>query len=648
MCGIAGFLLDEPRSDRDALNRTLGSMTAVLHHRGPDDRGAWTDGLCGLGHARLSIIDLSPAGHQPMADADGRVHVVFNGEIYNFLELRAELERAGHTFRSRSDTEVVIEGYRAWGIDVVRRLRGMFAIALWDADERRLFLIRDRVGKKPLVYRRSGDTLLFGSEIKALLCWPGVPRRPNLQAIHDYLTFQYVPAPQSAFEGTARVPPAHYLEARPGGAVRLHRYWSLPSPDAARPRPEAELCEEFIAHLRAAVRCRMIADVPIGAFLSGGVDSSAVVAMMAEESSAPVKTFNIGFEDADFDERAFARIVAQRYGTDHHELVVKPDIVDILPKLVWHYGEPYADSSAVPSFYVAELARRHVKVVLNGDGGDESFLGYMRYPACRPRGWIDRLPHPLRVAAGAWGEHAPPWVEQVRVLRVLRRWAAQAGHLDSRRYEPSIAYFSARDKAAGYGDAMAAEGFANSLDLLEPYFAQAPSMVAGAAWADIHTYLPDDLLVKVDIATMAHGLEARSPLLDHELMAWAASIPDAQKMSGQETKQLMKRALAHHLPHEILYRPKMGFGVPIERWLKNELKEIAHDCVDSPRARQRGIFRPGYGAELLEQHCGGTRLHHPRLWAMIMLELWYRTWIDEPDPLATRTAEQHPPIVVQA
>src|SRR5262249_49729662 len=329
---------------------------------------------------------------------------------------------------------------------------GMFAIALWDATERRLFLIRDRVGKKPLVYSQHNGAVLFGSEIKALLCWPGVPRRPNMQAIHDYLTFQYVPAPQSAFDGIKRVPPANYLEVQPGGAVRLHRYWSLPSPDAARPRPEAELREEFIAQLRTAVRYRMIADVPIGAFLSGGVDSSAVVAMMAEQSSAPVRTFSIGFEEEAFDERAYARIVAQRYATEHHEYVVKPDIVDILPKLVWHYGEPYADSSAVPSFYVSELARRNVKVVLNGDGGDESFLGYMRYPPCRPRGWIDRMPHALRVAAGRWSEHAPLWVEQVRVLRVLRRWAEQAGHLDSRRYEPSISYFRARDKAMCYAD----------------------------------------------------------------------------------------------------------------------------------------------------------------------------------------------------
>src|SRR5215813_14175469 len=517
MCGITGFLLDQPRSDRNALSRTLGKMTAVLRHRGPDDRGVWTDGLCGLGHARLSIIDLSPSGRQPMADGAGRVHVAFNGEIYNFLELRGEL---------------------------------------------------DRLGKKPLVYSQHNGAVLFGSEIKALLCWPGVPRRPNMQAIHDYLTFQYVPAPQSAFEGIERVPPAHYLEVRPGGTVRLQRYWSLPSPDAARPRPDAELREEFIAQLRAAVRYRMIADVPIGAFLSGGVDSSAVVAMMAEQSSAPVRTFSIGFEEEGFDERAYARIVARRYATDHHEFVVKPDIVHLLPKLVWHYGEPYADSSAVPSFYVSELARRHVKVVLNGDGGDESMLGYTRYSACRPRGWIDRLPHALRVAAGHGSEHAPLWVEKVRVMRVLRRWAAQAGHLDSRRYEPSISYFSARDKAMGYGDAMATNGFSNSLDLLEPYFAQAPSMVAGAAWADIHTYLPDDLLVKMDIATMAYGLEARSPLLDHELMSWAAAIPDTQKMAG-ETKQLMKRALEPYLPNDILYRPKMGFGVPIDRWLKN-------------------------------------------------------------------------------
>ncbi len=389
-----------------------------------------------------------------------------------------------------------------------------------------------------------------------------------------------------------------------------------------------ELKEELVALLDEAVRIRMISDVPIGAFLSGGVDSSAVVAMMASQSSSRVKTFCIGFDEVNYDERAYARMVADRYDTDHHEMVVRPDALAILPLLIWHYNEPFADPSAIPTYYVAQIARQHVTVALNGDGGDESFLGYSRYSQCLQTEWISTLPGPLRQLASRIVQSLPPDMDRYRAMRVARRWLSYVSEKDSRRYAPSIAYFYEHDKGAGYDRHLRPFLGNSSLDLLEPYFQQSKSYVGGAAWADIHTYLPDDLLVKVDIASMAHGLEARSPLLDHKIMEWAARIPSAQKMQNGVTKSILKSAMESFLPNKILYRPKMGFGVPVEDWLKGELKEFAYDTLLSTQARQRGLITPAYVKTMLDEHYGGIRLHHTRLWALLMLELWFRMWID--------------------
>jgi asparagine synthase (glutamine-hydrolysing) len=645
MCGISGFLLPGPTISRGAAESGLWSMIATLRHRGPDDEGVWTNGRVGLAHARLSIIDLSPAGHQPMASADGTAWITYNGEVYNFAEIRHELEALGYPFRSRSDTEVIVNGWHAWGPKIFSRLRGMFALAIWDRRSQRLVLARDRLGKKPLYYAPTATAFLFGSEIKAVLAWPGLSRRADLSAIDSYLTFGYVAAPQTAFAGIRKLPAAHYLvlDALPDGSLgepELVRYWRLPGPRGARRhRPAAELRRELVAQLEEAVRLRLISDVPLGAFLSGGVDSSAVVATMARVGGGRVKTFSIGFSAKEYDETRYARMVAERYGTDHEELVVEPDAIAVLPQLIWHYGEPFADPSAIPTYYVSEMARRKVTVALNGDGGDECFLGYPRYKAMHHLSRLDGMPRWSRGGLGRSLALAPPALQRRFKIPRVRALLQAPDQRPSRRYAFTIVYFTDDDKAAGYGDAMQQQLAGSALDLLEPYFAEADSLVSGANWADIYTYLPDDLMVKVDVASMAHGLESRSPLLDHVFMEWAAELPQQLKMAHGETKALFKAAMEPYLPKELLYRPKMGFGCPVDHWFRSELKEFAYETLLSQSARERGLFRPAYVRQLLEEHCAFARDHHTRLWALLMLELWFQMWIDSP----TEPVALHPP-----
>lgn len=628
MCGIAGALVTHSSDSSIDLISLVGRMVHAIHHRGPDNNGVHVKSGVGLGHARLSVIDLTEAGHQPMITSDDQVMLVFNGEIYNFKELRTELAKEGYHFRSHTDTEVILNGYHRWGIEIFTRLRGMFAIAIWDGRSDELILARDRVGKKPLFYAWHEGVLLFGSEIKAILACERFSRKPDLEAIHHYLSLQYVPAPWSAFQGINKLPQASYMVVSRKGISSVKRYWQLPPPSEARHRPIQELQEELITLIDESVRLRMTSDVPLGAFLSGGVDSSAVVAMMARHSSGRIKTFCIGFDEAEYDERAYARTVAERYDTDHYEMVIRPNAVDILPKLIWHYNEPFADPSAVPTYYVSEIARRHVTVVLNGDGGDENFLGYSRYKQCLQTEWISHIPRALRRLSPQLTNSMPVCWERYRIPRITRRWLNYISEKDSRRYAPSIAYFHEQDKVAGYDENLTPYLSFSSLDILERYFSESPSYVGGAAWADIHTYLPDDLLVKVDIASMAHGLEARSPLLDHSLMEWAAQIPPSQKIVNGETKNILKSAMKPYLPHDVLYRPKMGFGVPIDRWLRAELKEFAYDTLLGLKASQRGLVKTSYVKNMLDEHCSGVRLHHTRLWALLILELWFQMWID--------------------
>jgi len=636
MCGISGFLLRHAALPGAAAESRLWAMIATLRHRGPDDEGVWSDDRAGLAHARLSIIDLSHAGHQPMTSADGTVWITFNGEIYNFADIRRDLEKAGYRFRSRSDTEVIVNGWHAWGPKILPRLHGMFALAIWDQRAQRLVLARDRVGKKPLYYAETTEAFLFGSEIKALLAWPGVQRAPDLLAIDRYLTLGYVPAPLTAFAGVRKLPAAHYLviDARAGGGFTepdVVRYWRLPSPRAMRQhRRIADLRRELVAQLEDAVRLRLVSDVPLGAFLSGGVDSSAVVAMMARIGGGTVKTFSIGFSAKQYDETHYARMVAQRYSTEHQELVIEPDAVTVLPRLVWHYGEPFADPSAIPTYYVSEMARQKVTVALSGDGGDECFFGYDRYRAMHLVSQIDRMPQWSRTGLDRLLGLAPRSLQRRFKVPRIRGVLQAPEEQPCRRYAFTIVAFTDCDKKHGYSELMRAQRESSAIDLLEPYFSEADSLVVGANWADLHTYLPDDLMVKVDVASMAHGLESRSPLLDHVFMEWAAGIPEEIRMARGVTKALFKSAMEPYLPAEVLYRPKKGFSLPVDQWFRCDLKELAYDTLLSRSSAERGLFRPEYVRLLLDEHSALACDHHTRLWALLMLELWFQMWIDVP------------------
>jgi asparagine synthase (glutamine-hydrolysing) len=628
MCGIAGRV--NYRSAAPVSAELLGRMCDLIAHRGPDADGVWTDSYVGLGHRRLAIIDLSPAGRQPMTSADGRLVITFNGEIYNFLELRRELENRGHAFRSRSDTEVMLGAYREWGIDCISRFRGMFAFAVWDADARRLFVARDRVGKKPLHYWIDRDGIAFASEPKAFLADPGFTPEPEPAALSAYLNYQYVPSPLSAFKGVRKLPPAHYLLVE-DGRVTVERYWKL-SYATKRHLTEAEACEELIERLHQAVRLRLISDVPLGAFLSGGVDSSAVVALMAGMIDSPVKTFSIGFDEQDYDELPYARLVARRYGTDHHEFVVRPDAVEIFPRLVWHYNEPYADASAIPTYYLSQLARRHVTVALNGDAGDENFAGYRRYITPAPARRFDRLPRPLRQAVGGVARLSPAPGRSDSALYRGRQWLRRLSDTPAGRYSRRVMIFEPDLKADMCEPAfLAAAGDAGAPTFLTDAFerSDAQDFVDTVLDVDVSYYLSDCLLVKVDIATMAHALEGRSPMLDHEFMAFAASLPSDLKLRGTDSKYIFKKAVRRFLPDEIIDRPKKGFSVPLERWFRHELRDMSGDLLLDGRLSARGYFKPGAVQRLLEEHWRGTGSWHNHLWSLLMLESWHRVFIDE-------------------
>jgi asparagine synthase (glutamine-hydrolysing) len=637
VCGIAGAIWTNP--ERAISLPVLERMTSEIRHRGPDDQGLYhTDyrlrppydaqpGIA-LGHRRLSIIDLA-GGHQPLANEDNTVWVVFNGEIYNYVDLRRRLEGSGHKFRTDSDTETIVHLYEDEGPDCFSHLAGMFSIAIWDSVKRRLVLGRDRLGKKPLVYRAEPGRLTFASELKSLLQVPGAPRDIDPSAIDEYLTYQYIPHPNTIFKGYKKLPPGH-VAVWHDDRMEVRPYWQ-PDFTAERAISEADAAERVRELLTSAVQTRLRSDVPLGAFLSGGIDSSLIVALMQQQAGERVKTFTIGFPIAEYDESSYAERVAQHIGTDHRTLRVEPDAVKILPQLAYHYDEPFADSSAVPTWYVSQLTREHVTVALSGDGGDELFAGYSRYRAVALGDWFDQIPLVRQFVASPLWQSVPSSAKQKSKLRQFKRFASSLTLGPERRYIDWISIFNETRRAELYN-----EEFVTQLPNSDPAGflltnwkrTKGRDAVTAASLTDLVTYLPCDLMTKVDIASMAHGLEVRAPFLDHRLVEFAASLPARLKYRRGKGKWLLQRAFGDLVPAEVWQRPKMGFGVPLDHWFRNELRPLMRETLLEGESTRRW-FRREAVEQLIVDHEERRFDHSARLWALVMLELWLQRWGQE-------------------
>ncbi len=630
MCGVFGWWDDSV--DADEGRRVAAAMTAALRHRGPDDSGVERVGPVTLGMTRLSVIDIT-GGHQPLPSEDGSCSIVFNGEIYNFRELREQLEKEGRRFRTRTDTEVVLHAWMRWGEACVHRLRGMFAFAVLDrrrrpgSEDALLFLARDRFGKKPLYYCAGPGRIVFASEIKALLEHPRVPRTARRTAIPDYLAYGYVPGPDTMFEGILELPPAHVMRFS-RGAAETERYWRPGSDGRAVPgeRPAtAELVTRVSEAIDDAVRVRMVADIPLGAFLSGGLDSSLVVAAMTRHA-ARVTTFAIGFDgEPSFNELDHARAVARHLGTDHHELVVRPDAVELLPRLVWHHDQPFGDSSAIPTYLVSQLARDHVGVALTGDGGDELFAGYERFVAARLSAGLEAVPGAVRSIARRMLAGLPETTSYRGPVRRARRFLGDEDTDLLGRYLGWIRLFSPATTATLLGAAAAA---GDTDRHYREAWREAPARgtLDRLLYVNAVTYLPGDLLVKVDRMSMACSLEARSPLLDHRLAELAAALPSDVKLRRMTTKWILRKIAGAQLPPATAHRQKHGFGVPVGTWLRSDLQAFAREMLLGEKATRRGIFDPAAVARLLDEHSEGRRDHGQRIWTLLTLEVWHRVF----------------------
>jgi len=632
MCGIAGIIdLKHRPADTAALRR----MCDLLEHRGPDAQGIHVDGNAALGHRRLSIIDLS-TGQQPMSNEDGTIWVTFNGEIYNFQLLRDELLKRGHKFATNSDTETIVHAYEEYGDDCVQRFRGMFAFGIWDQNRRRLLLARDRTGKKPLFYTVADGQFLFASELQSLVSHPSVRRDINPNSIDDYLAYSYIPAPQSIYKNVYKLPPAHVLTLetdKPAAGPQTKRYWQL----AYGPKSEVserDALEGLSEVLTEAVRLRMISDVPIGALLSGGVDSSVVVAIMSQLATGPVETFSIGFADQRFNETPYARMVAEQYGTKHHELIVEPNAVEVLPKLVRHYGEPYSDSSAIPSYYVCQMTRQHVTVALNGDGGDESFAGYDRYLGSGMAERYRQLPSVLRKRfIEPILSLIPDSLPRNNRMRQAKRFVSVAALSTGSRYSRWVNVFPETGRQKLYSPEFAEQIAAYRaedwfLQVFEDAQRRCPDPVDALLAMDIESYLPFDLLVKMDITSMANSLETRSPFLDQKVMEYVARLPTRFKLRGRTLKYLLKELGGRLLPAKLLHRRKMGFGVPLARWFRNELRPMLEGVVLSDQALQRGYFNADVIRTMACEHLSEKTDHSFQLWSLLCLEMWHREFVD--------------------
>ena len=625
MCGIAGFVESSTTSapfTADESRALVHRMSDAIRHRGPDDEGTWLAEGVALGMRRLSIIDLS-TGRQPIHNEDRSVWIVFNGEIYNFPELRRELEAAGHRFYTATDTEAIVHAYEQWGAAAIARLRGMFGLAIWDQRSRTLLVARDRIGIKPIYYAELNGRLYFGSEMKSLLEAPGLPRAIDLDALDHYLSFLYTPRDGSILSSVRKLPPGHVLTWH-DGRLRIEQYWQMPAVESFR-GSEVDAVAQLRSVLSDAVRCHLLSDVPLGAFLSGGVDSSVVVGLMAEATGQRVKTFSIGFDEPAFDELEHARRVAQHFATDHHEFVVKPDALDILDRVVSHFDEPFADSSAIPTWYVSEMARRHVTVVLSGDGGDELFGGYDRY-----------LPHPRVVA---FDRYSPGALRRVAAIAAAglphgvrgKNFLRHVGRDQQGRYLDAIRFFGADEKPALLsGDVWRQLHGPDPETRLARHF----DRFASLPWAsqmmrfDAETYLPEDVLTKVDRMSMAHSIESRVPLLDNEVIEFAATLPAALKIKNGRRKHVLKEVAATLLPADILNRRKQGFGVPLGVWFRGGLRELFADTLLSPSSLQRGYFQPAFVKRIVEEHVSGRRDHTLQLWQLVVFEKWHQLYVD--------------------
>ncbi len=616
MCGIAGFLATGEVRPGAELLRAMGGTMA---HRGPDASGIFLspDGRAGLAHTRLSILDLSDAGSQPMASADASLVISYNGEVFNYREIREELARKGHAFRGDSDTEVVVAACREWGVAAaVARFVGMFAFALWDGRTRSLHLVRDRLGIKPLYVARAPGLVLFASTLSPLLACPAFSREVDRDALQYYLEFQYVPAPHAIYRDARKVLPGHILEISADGTETDTTYWDLFDhwgKGEARPRSEGDCAEELAALLESSVRYRMISDVPLGAFLSGGIDSSLTAALMRKAASGPVKTFSIGFAEKGFDESGHARDVARHLGTDHHEKMCTPDeALALVRKIPEAYDEPFADSSAIPTMLVSAFTRQHVTVSLSGDGGDELFCGYPRYSWIRQGSRVLRIPGFVRRPLGALLARIP--------AHRIQRGAESVMHDDpAELYFHTVGIFERRrlgDIVPSVADDAHLAYFRTFRD------PRAGTVVERAMATDIRTYLVDDILAKVDRASMAYSLEARVPLLDHRIVEFAARLPMALKVRGGETKYLLRKILYSHVPRPLLDRPKMGFGIPLSRWLRRELRPLLDEYLGGERVRREGFLRPEGVRRIVAEHLSGRRDHQYRLWTLLVFGMW--------------------------
>lgn len=628
MCGICGIYDTNGRPvSQDLLRRMNGTMV----HRGPDDEGYHIDKNIGLGHRRLSIIDLH-TGHQPIFNEDKSKVIVFNGEIYNFLQLREELENEGHRFKTRTDTEVILHGYEEWGKDCVNRLRGMFAFAIWDRDERTLFLARDRLGIKPLYYYADGSMFIFASELKAILQEGNIAAEIDPQALSDYLSFGYIPAPKTIFRGVSKLLPGHVLIFKEGN-LNLRQYWDLRF-QSENEKPIDQFCDQILDTLRESIQMRLISDVPLGAFLSGGIDSSAVVAIMASLMAQAVITNSIGFTERKYSELDYAGRTANLFNTEHHEYVVSPDAVEVVNKLSLYFDEPFADSSSIPTYYVSKMARDNVTVALSGDGGDENFLGYRRY-------YFDQLenqlrsviPHGLRAyLLGALARLYPKadWLPQV--LRG-KAFLTNVSQDNIRAHFNTVSLFLPTMKQKIMSPEFKAnlKGY-DSIEVLRTYYTKydeigCDDFLSRIQYVDFKTYLVDDILTKVDRASMANSLEVRVPMLDHKFLEMVATIPSHLKLKGRESKYILKKSLMKLLPADVIQRKKMGFSVPIGDWMRNELREMAEELLFDESLGSNVLFDMTYIRSLWKQHLSGLRNFSEQLWVLICFQLWAKRFI---------------------